>query len=214
MQTKILIGLALTVFIVVFMAFYWATEPGRQETALDRQMTEAGERGAETYAVNCASCHGSAGEGGAGAALKNSPLERDVLEKIIGRGVAGTAMPAFGVGEGGALKDHEIADLTTFIKNWHEATLSPPEDTPERTTSPLDGSGLYAASCATCHGSNRQGIGGLAPALTPLSLSSRTDAEVKAAILDGVPGTSMPPFRGRFTDDEIEALLQFTKYGP
>jgi mono/diheme cytochrome c family protein len=214
LQTKILIGLALTVFIVVFMAFYWATEPGRQEAALDRQIAEAAERGAELYVTHCASCHGSGGEGRAGAALKNSPLEEDILEKVISRGVPGTVMPPLAVEEGGSLRHHEIRDLIVLIKNWDDALLPSPEEMARPTSSQLVGDDLYAAECAICHGLNREGIGGFAPALTALSLSSRTDAEVKAAIVDGIPGTAMPPFKGRFTDEEIEVLLQFTKYGP
>lgn len=211
MQQKILIGLALTLVIVIFIAVYWATEGGRQEAARDRLRAEAVERGGELYALQCAGCHGSGGQGGTGAALRDTSLEENALEKIIARGIPGTAMPAFDAEDGGPLKGHEVEDLVTFIKNWEEATLREPEAGPETAPSGIVAEELYGASCEACHGAVRQGVSGLAPALTPDSLAASSDADIRDAIADGVPGTAMPPFKGRLTSDEIDALLQLIK---
>ena len=70
---------------------------------------------------------------------------------------------------------------------------------------------LYGKSCAACHGANRQGISGFAPALTPESLAGRSDAEIRSAISDGRPGTAMPAFKGTLSPEEIDALLQLIK---
>ena len=101
-------------------------EPGRQEAARERQEAEAVERGAELYTSSCAICHGSRGEGAIGPALKGSQLNDDILEKIISRGIPGTAMPALGREEGGPLKKHQIKDLAIFIKNWEQSLIEPP----------------------------------------------------------------------------------------
>jgi mono/diheme cytochrome c family protein len=131
LQQKILIGLALTFFIVLFIPVYWATESGRQEAAGERQKAEAVARGAEQYILQCAVCHGPAGEGTLGPALKGSRLDDNALEKTITRGIAGTAMPAMGAEDGGALKKHQIKDLVIFIRNWDQSLIvSPPVPTP------------------------------------------------------------------------------------
>ncbi len=209
MQKKILIGLTLTLIIVIFIAIYWATEPGRQESARQYQKAETVERGAELYAVQCAACHGFAGEGGIATALKDSPLDASVLENTIARGVPGTAMPAFDEKEGGPLKRHQIQDLVTFIKDWDSTLASIPA--PESPATPLtkSASEIYATSCAVCHGANRQGVSGLGTALTPQSLVALSDAEIRDAILNGVSGTAMPAFKSTLTPEELDTLLQF-----
>ncbi len=212
LQKKILIGLALTLIIVIFIPLYWATEPGRQESARQRQKAEAVERGAKLYALQCAACHGSQGEGGIATALKDSLLDENVLERTIARGIPGTVMPAFDQEEGGSLKRHQIQDLVTFIKNWESAM--PPKPAPESqpTLSAKSAGELYATSCAACHGANRGGMSGLGPALTPESLAALSDAEILDAALNGVPGTMMPAFKSILSAEEIDALLQFIKY--
>ena len=126
MQRKILTGLVLTLVIAIFIPLYWAAEPARQEAAHERQKAEAMERGAALYASQCAVCHGAGGEGKIGPALKASPLDENALEKIIARGVAGTAMPALGKEDGGPLKEHQIKDIVTFIKNWGQSLIESP----------------------------------------------------------------------------------------
>jgi mono/diheme cytochrome c family protein len=122
MKGKILLGFILMLVIIVFIAAYWATETQRQEAARQHQTTEAVAVGAGLYASACVSCHGADGEGGIGPALMGTQLDSETLEKIISRGVPGTAMSAWGQEEGGALKEHQIKDLATFIKNWEALT--------------------------------------------------------------------------------------------
>ena len=56
--------------------------------------------GVRLFAENCAACHGTFGEGGSGPDLTNILWQSEVsdseLDRIIGNGVRGTAMPAFG----------------------------------------------------------------------------------------------------------------------
>ena len=220
MQQKIIIGLALTLIIVIFIPLYWATESGRQEAARERLKDEAIERGAELYISQCAACHGPAGEGKIGPALKGSPLDDNVLEKIIVRGIAGTAMPAMGNEDGGPLKEHQIKDLVAFIRNWDQSliessstpTTEPaPAPIPPPTASAIITGELYAGNCAACHGVKRQGVSGFSPALTPESLAALSYTEIRDAILNGRSNTSMPPFKGTLNQEEIDALVQFLK---
>ena len=231
MQQKIIIGLALTLIIAIFVPVYWAMEPGRQEAARERQEAETVERGAELYTSSCAICHGSRGEGNVGPALKGIQLDDEVLERIIARGIPGTAMSAWGEEEGGALKKHPIKDLVTFIKNWDQSLIEPPPvktppPTPEPVPKPkptpappppptaptVNADELYAGKCAGCHGVKRQGISGLGLPLTPASLAALSDTEIKDAILNGRSDTAMLAFKGALSPEEIDALLQLIKY--
>ncbi|MBM2831542.1 MAG: cytochrome c [Dehalococcoidia bacterium] len=170
---KVALGLVLTLFIVVFVPFYWATEPARQEAAATRQTREAAGRGAELYLKACAVCHGPRGEGRVGPPLKGTRLDEQVIRKIVSRGRPGTPMPAFGQEDGGPLKGHEISDLVAFIKNWSDSLLdeaaahvpapaAPPpaakqgsggirydQSTPRQVL--LDGKSIAEKSCVACH---------------------------------------------------------------
>ena len=92
-----------------------------------------------------------------------------------------------------------------------------PVPTPSPTTKPpaaTKASDLFAARCAACHGANRQGISGLGPALVPQRLAGRSDAELRDTIMNGRPGTAMPPWKGILTQQDIEAIVQFIKNTP
>jgi mono/diheme cytochrome c family protein len=65
------------------------------------------------YASNCASCHGSSGEGDFGPALVNNELVADpelVVDTIIN---GFSYMPPFG----DALNDAQVAAIATYIRN-------------------------------------------------------------------------------------------------
>ena len=213
MQKKMFIGLALTIIIIIFIAVYWAAESGRQEAARERQTAEAIERGAELYTSFCAVCHGPQGEGGVGPALRSSPLDDNVLERTIARGITGTAMPTFDKDEGGPLNEHQIKELVTFIKNW-ESHTSPTEPMSPPTPPPtgIDATKLYTDSCAVCHGPTRTESATVGPLLIPKNLADVSDDEIKDVILNSRPDTAMPKFKELLSDEEIEALLQFIKY--
>lgn len=167
MQQKILIGLALTLTIMVFILAYWITEPRRQEAAGERQTSEAAQRGAELYAEHCASCHGVEGEGKAGPAIQESQLSPSALEKTIARGLPETGMPAWSEEDGGLLKGHQIDDLVTFISSWEDtlveevAVTSGTEiERPSVTQAPAKlsvtpstepGQAIFEQKCKSCH---------------------------------------------------------------
>lgn len=228
MQQKIVIGLILTLIIVIFIPYYWLTEPARQQAARGRIENEAVIRGSEIYVSNCASCHGASGNGGLGPALQNSPLDEATMAKIISRGMPGTLMPAMSSTEGGPLSKNQINDLVTFIKNLRTtmtkalATNAPPTTalttpvitpatSPAPQTAAANAAELYSAKCELCHGTKREGISGLAPPLTPTSLAARSLAEVQATITAGRLAKGMPPFGSILSPDEINTLTTFIK---
>ena len=52
--------------------------------------------------------------------------------------------------------------------------------------------------CGSCHGLTMKG--GLGPPLLPSSLAAKPDAFLVRVILDGSPGTPMPPWRPELTE--------------
>ncbi|MBI2869848.1 MAG: cytochrome c [Chloroflexi bacterium] len=92
---------------------------------------------------------------------------------------------------------------------------TPPRTTATSTASPsVDAAGLYAASCAACHGANRQGVTGIGPALTAASLADETVDQVRATITNGRTGTAMPSFQGQLTTEQIQSLAEYLKSQP
>jgi cytochrome c oxidase subunit 2 len=73
--------------------------------------------GAEVYGVDCMECHA---DGGMGPTLvANSRLsDKDLVIKAILLGVSEGDMPAFGP----TLTDHQIAAVSTYIRNTQENT--------------------------------------------------------------------------------------------
>ncbi len=63
---------------------------------------------------------------------------------------------------------------------------------------------LLIQECGSCHGLTLQG--GLGPALLPDKLTSRSPDYLTAIILDGRPGTAMPPWRSLLSPAEARWL--------
>ncbi len=73
-----------------------------------------------------------------------------------------------------------------------------------------DGAEVYAQHCQICHGSD--GLGGTGPALSGSVAERFPDpSEQKAVILVG--RSAMPEFGTRLDDHQIEAVIEFTRYG-
>jgi cytochrome c55X len=74
--------------------------------------------------------------------------------------------------------------------------------TPERQRALLE---LLHQDCGSCHGMTLQG--GLGPALLPSALENKSAAVLTATILQGRPGTAMPPWSSLLTQPEAEWLV-------
>lgn len=70
---------------------------------------------------------------------------------------------------------------------------------------------LLKHDCGSCHGMTRRG--GLGPALLPANLRGRPPQLMVNTVLDGRPGTPMPPWRGLLTEQEVRWLVEQLRAG-
>ncbi|MFZ1481344.1 MAG: cytochrome c [Paracoccaceae bacterium] len=68
---------------------------------------------------------------------------------------------------------------------------------------------LVLQDCGSCHGLTRKG--GLGSALTPDALAHADAEGLALIILDGVPGTAMPPWRPLITEEEAIWIADYLK---
>lgn len=65
--------------------------------------------------------------------------------------------------------------------------------------------------CGSCHGMTMRG--GLGSALVPERLVGIPDAALVTIIMDGLPGTPMPPWRGLLTEGEAAWMVTHLRKG-
>ncbi len=70
---------------------------------------------------------------------------------------------------------------------------------------------LLHQDCGSCHGLTLKG--GLGPPLLPVALAPHDDAVLVDAILDGRPGTPMPPWRFEINPEEAAWLVRYLRHG-
>ncbi len=70
---------------------------------------------------------------------------------------------------------------------------------------------LVRQDCGSCHGLTLKG--GLGKPLTPENLQGWDREQIAHIILDGVPGTPMPPWRPLLTQAEAEWIADALKQG-
>jgi len=70
---------------------------------------------------------------------------------------------------------------------------------------------LLKHDCGSCHGMTRKG--GLGPALLPENLRDRPQELLVNTILDGRPGTPMPPWRGELSAADAQWLVEALNRG-
>lgn len=68
---------------------------------------------------------------------------------------------------------------------------------------------MVLQDCGSCHGLTRKG--GLGHALTSDALAAADREALALIILDGVPGTAMPPWRPLLTEDEALWIADYLK---
>lgn len=70
---------------------------------------------------------------------------------------------------------------------------------------------LVVQDCGSCHGLTMRG--GLGPALLPENLEGRDQLELAEIILDGTPGTPMPPWRPLLSEQEVHWIVKLLQGG-
>ncbi|HVH04311.1 MAG TPA: cytochrome c [Amaricoccus sp.] len=71
---------------------------------------------------------------------------------------------------------------------------------------------LVVNDCGSCHGLTL--AGGLGPDIRPAALAGRSPEALAEVILDGRPGTAMPPWRPLLSEAEAAWIVGYLLEGP
>lgn len=71
---------------------------------------------------------------------------------------------------------------------------------------------MVTQDCGSCHGLTMKG--GLGRPLTAAALARADPEDLALIILDGVPGTAMPPWRPLITEEEAMWIARYLKTPP
>lgn len=159
--------------------------------------------------------------------LRVSTLDRDtgtneVKTEALSGGrftAAGTYLSTVGLWEVAALVRRPGMDEVRLPFNLSlTAATGQAEVRQNRPAAPLErGREIYQASCVQCHGEGARGDGPLAAALQPRPLDLtvhvplHTDQELHDWIANGIPRTSMPPWKGKISEEEIQAVINYLR---
>jgi cytochrome c oxidase subunit 2 len=69
---------------------------------------------------------------------------------------------------------------------------------------------IFAANCAACHQANGKGVPGAFPALDGSNVVTGPSAAQIALVLNGKPGTAMPPWT-QLSDTDLAAVITYTR---
>jgi high-affinity iron transporter len=176
-------------------------------------------QGRTIYQNTCAACHGARGLGdGPGAKGMNPPppaigsagamadASPALLYRVISVGVPGTQMPAWG----NTLAPQQRWNVVAYLHSLRASHGDVAE-----------GEGLFLQRCAACHGATGGADGALAHTLTssPPAVGSfawqveKSDAQIAAAIRNGVPGSAMPPSRD-LSDSDVAKMVAYLRSLP
>jgi len=173
------------------------------------------ERGREVFQHNCSGCHGANADGNgigrpgllpAPADLHKDHYSDAHLATILWDGVYGSSMPPWR-----GLDKTDLAAVTAYVHSL-EAQVTPISMSSQE----LDkASKLYAANCVSCHGDHGHGDGAAAGALkpSPVNFHVRQPSAERAwtVIEQGIPGSSMPAWKSRLSDDERRLLVKYVQ---
>lgn len=211
---QVLIGLIITIVLILSTGYVMLDETPRLEHATEAQNTHLIKHGRELFVENCASCHGTRGEGIVGPALKDKNLleaaNDEVLFAAIQTGRPNTTMPAWGQAYGGALTDEDIEAVVSFIRAW--GPNAPEVIVGEFTPSAARGASIVASTCFTCHGENGLGVedeeGNTILAINdPAKLSEFDNEWYEQIIVNGLPASGMPIYGEILTDNQVQDLI-------
>jgi putative heme-binding domain-containing protein len=116
----------------------------------------AASEGAELFAMTCQVCHGQAGLGGVGPALRGAKFTNAFVRKVLIEGRPGTMMPGFS----STLPPRDITEIARYVVQLQSPDGPAP---PGLRGDPVAGEAIFfargsARSCSVCHAV--QGRGG------------------------------------------------------
>ena len=110
---------------------YQAVESSRRADAVRSQDVALISSGQQLWAINCAACHGTNGQGVDAPALNSQEFFEGTSDEqiagIVRGGVPGTAMPAWWNEYGGPLTDQQIAEVVAYVRSWEKTAPSCPD---------------------------------------------------------------------------------------
>jgi mono/diheme cytochrome c family protein len=167
MKKQMIIGIALTLGLIVFLGIYAGLESGREAKAQTAVANADLLVGAKLFVNNCTPCHGQDGEGLQGPELQGTDLPRDTFEQIVRGGWPHTIMPAWSVDYGGPFSNLDVQNIVNWIYNWNEDILAQARTelgvntaTPTDTTtySSRGEQVFHDVGCYKCHGDDGRGV--------------------------------------------------------
>jgi mono/diheme cytochrome c family protein len=204
----LVLGTLLALALFVFVPIYWLGETGRRTASAQELDLDSLRSGRELYVENCASCHGTRGEGIVGPALNNKVLLEKASDAVlfanIRAGRPNTVMTAWGQEYGGQLTDEDLWHIVSFIRAWEPNAPQVVAD--EFVPSAARGAAIFAGACFTCHGEDGQGDS--APAINDAAqLSAHDDDWYRQAIVNGRPVQGMPIWGATLSQNQVEDLI-------
>ena len=175
--------------------------------------------GKAIYERSCASCHGATGlgDGAAGVGMNPAPPPIGTFEhmrgvtpaltyRVVSVGIAGTPM----VGYAGTLTPEQRWNVVAYVNSLRSTHAQQ-----------MEGEGLFAQRCASCHGVTGGGDGVLAKSLTQLPPEigtvawqiERSDDQVGQVVRAGIPGTAMPP-SSELTPVQVQSVVAYLRTLP
>jgi cytochrome c oxidase cbb3-type subunit I/II len=173
------------------------------------------ERGRGVFQHNCSGCHGLNADGNGTARPGLLPVPADLhkdhysdahLATILWDGVYGSSMPPWR-----QLDKADLAAVDAYVHSLEAQAIPISKSSQE-----LDkASELYAANCVSCHGDDGGGNGPAAGALkpSPVNFHVRQPSAERAwnVIEQGIPGSSMPAWKSRLSDNERRLLVKYVQ---
>jgi high-affinity iron transporter len=175
--------------------------------------------GKAIYERSCASCHGATGQGdgAAGQSMSPKPPAIGTMEhmrgvtpaltfRVLSVGIAGTPM----AGYAGTLTPEQRWNVVAYVTSLRATHAQQ-----------LEGEGLFAQRCASCHGVTGAGDGALAKSLTRLPPEigtvawqvERSDAQLAQVVQSGIPGTAMPP-SAELSPAQVQSMVAYVRTLP
>jgi len=201
---------------LLFLWLSWSAVPVQ---AGDR-VADARQTPATLYHNYCSVCHGDQGDGQSRARGSMKPPPRDFTtpeamqeltrERMIAAvkgGVPGTAMVAWKT----QLNDAQIAGVVDYVRD----TFMRPSVAADASR----GRQIYARTCSVCHGDRGAGSmwasANLRPAprdfSSPQARVELTRERMLASVAGGRPGTAMSGYGGKFSADDIAAVVDYIR---